>query len=103
MDADRVTGNLVWLGVEHPETRPTKEDGMPDWDQASAFRRAECDLGRCRGAMESAQGAPDFRHENMFDRSFDLRMSAKLAGLGYEIETKLQEGEDGRRLSHLGH
>ena len=36
-DADRVTGNMVWLAVEHPDTRPTKEDGMPDWDRHIHF------------------------------------------------------------------
>src|SRR4051794_20548244 len=33
MDADRLTGNMAWLCVEHAETRPAKEDGMPDWDR----------------------------------------------------------------------
>jgi len=37
MDADRRTGNLGYLGVEHPDTRPTKEDGMPDWDRHTHF------------------------------------------------------------------
>ena len=32
-DADRVTSNMVWLLVEHPEGRPTKEDGKSDWDR----------------------------------------------------------------------
>jgi conjugative relaxase-like TrwC/TraI family protein len=34
---DRVTGNLVYYATEHPETRPTKEDGMPDWDRHIHF------------------------------------------------------------------
>ena len=36
-DEDRVTGNMVWLAVEHPDTRPTKEDNMPDWDRHIHF------------------------------------------------------------------
>ena len=36
-DDDRVTGNLIWFGVEHPEGRPAKEDNMPDWDMAPAL------------------------------------------------------------------
>jgi conjugative relaxase-like TrwC/TraI family protein len=26
-DADLITGNMLWLAVEHPEARPAKEDG----------------------------------------------------------------------------
>ena len=28
--ADRVTGNLVWYAVEHAETRPVEDEGLPD-------------------------------------------------------------------------
>ena len=42
---DRITGNLVWYGVEHFEGRPTKEDNMPNWQRHTPFRGLQPDKG----------------------------------------------------------
>jgi conjugative relaxase-like TrwC/TraI family protein len=97
-DADRVTGNLVWLAVEHAETRPTREDGMPDWDRHLHFVVANVTWDPVEEQWKAVKMRPVFDLKKYFDRSFDLRLSSKLAALGYEIETKLtSDGRGGKK------
>ena len=56
---DRVTGNLVWYATEHPETRPTKEDGMPDWDRHIHFVVFNETFDDGRGGMEGGEVPAD--------------------------------------------
>ena len=45
-----------------------------------------------------------FELRKFFSHQFDLRMSAELAELGYELETELKPGKRRRHgVSHLGH
>src|SRR4051812_15744042 len=37
VDLDRTTSSFAYLAVELPDTRPTQEDGMPDWDRHLHF------------------------------------------------------------------
>lgn len=94
---DRSTGNLVWLGVEHFETRPTEADGMPDWDRHLHFVVLNVAKDEAEGAWKAVKMRPVFDLKKYFSHQFDLRMSAKLAALGYEIETKLRPDERGGR------
>ena len=52
---DRVTGNLVWYAVEHPETRPVEDESLPEGHKwrvmprpgpAYPCRHPQPDLGR---------------------------------------------------------
>jgi conjugative relaxase-like TrwC/TraI family protein len=98
MDADRVTSNLVWLAVEHPDTRPAKADGMPDWDRHIHFVVANLTHDEVEGEWKAVKIRPAFDMRKYFSHSFDLRLSKKLSDLGYPIETKLQpDGRGGRK------
>jgi conjugative relaxase-like TrwC/TraI family protein len=97
MDADRITGNMLWLGVEHDDTRPTKEDGMPDWDRHLHFIVPNATWDDVEKEWKALKVRQIFDMKKWFDRRFDLRMSAKLVDLGYDIETKMQAGENGKR------
>lgn len=99
-DDDRVTGNLVGLGVEHFETRPTEDDGMPDWDRHLHFVVANLTLDPVERQWKAVKIRPVFDLRKYFSHRFDLRMAAKLVELGYEIETKLRDDPDGGRRYH---
>ena len=97
MNADRVTGILAWLSVEHPDTRPTQEDGMPDWDwhiHNLVFNLTPD--GEEDGQWKAAKTKRIFELRKYFSHSFDLRMSKALADAGYELETKWERDENGR-------
>lgn len=96
-DEDRVTGSFVYLGVEHPDTRPTKEDGMPDWDRHLHFIVANATWDAVEQEWKALKVRQIFDMKKWFDRRFDLRMAAKLVDLGYEIETKQKADERGGR------
>jgi conjugative relaxase-like TrwC/TraI family protein len=96
LDEDRVSGNMPWLGVEHPDTRPTLEDGMPDWD----WHIHGIALNLTQDAEEgdrwkACKVKRIFELRKFFSHEFDLRMSKGVADLGYGIETKLQPDERG--------
>ena len=99
-DADRVTGNLVWLAVEHPDTRPAKDDGRPDWDRHIHFVVANATFDPVEKEWKAVKIRPVFDLRKYFSHAFDARMSAKLAELGYEIETKLQPDGHGGMKYH---
>jgi conjugative relaxase-like TrwC/TraI family protein len=93
-DADRITGNLAWFAVEHFETRPTEQDGMPDWDRHLHYVVFNATKDDVEQEWKAVKMRPVFDLKKYFSHRFDLRMAAKLAELGYDIDTKLKP--DGR-------
>lgn len=91
---DRVTGNMIWYGFEHPETRPSREDGMPDPDRHVHFVCANLTFDEVEEKWKAIKFRPIMDLRKYFDRRFDMRLTSKLTELGYEIETE---------YSHDGH
>jgi conjugative relaxase-like TrwC/TraI family protein len=95
---DRVTRNLVWYAVEHAETRPTKEDNMPDWDRHIHFVVFNATFDPAEKEWKAVKFRPIMDQRKYFDRRFDMRLAGNLAGLGYEIETSFKaDGRGGRK------
>jgi conjugative relaxase-like TrwC/TraI family protein len=95
---DRVTGNLVWYATEHPETRPSKEDGMPDWDRHIHFVLFNVTRDNVEGEWKAVKFRPLMDLRKWFSTRFDMYMSRGLAELGYEMETKYRsDGTRGRK------
>ena len=95
---DRVTGNLVYYATEHPETRPTKEDGMPDWDRHIHFVVFNLTRDDVEDEWKAVKFRPIMDLRKWFSTRFDLYMSHGLAELGYEIETKQRaDGKSARK------
>lgn len=93
--ADRVTGNLVGYAVEHPETRPAKDDKMPDWHRhihVVVFNLTRDDV---EGEWKAVKFRPIMDQRKYFDRRFNMRFSSKLADLGYEIKTLWEPDDKG--------
>lgn len=86
--ADRRTGNLLWYAVEHPETRPTAEDNMPDWDRHIHVVIPNVTWDDAEQKWKAVKFRPIMDIRKYFDRCFDTILAGKLADLGYEIETK---------------
>jgi conjugative relaxase-like TrwC/TraI family protein len=94
---DRVTGNLVWYAVEHPETRPVEDESVPPDHKWRVMplpdRHIHAVIPNVTfDAVEDKWKAVKFRPimdiRRFFDRSFDTILAGKLAKeLGYEIET----------------
>ena len=102
-DADRVTGIMAWLMVEHPEGRPVKDKSLPedhpwrvmsDWDRHLHFIVPNETWDDEEKKWKALKVKEIFEMRKYFSHRFDLRMSAELAELGYEIDTKLKR--DGR-------
>jgi conjugative relaxase-like TrwC/TraI family protein len=97
-DEDRVTGNIVGLCNEHPDTRPTKEDGMSDWDRHMHYVLANATWDDVEGRWKALKVRDIFELRKYFSHRFDLRMATGLAALGYDIETKYEpDGKGGMR------
>ena len=94
---DRVTGNLVWFAVEHPETRPAKDDNMPDWNRHLHFVVFNLTKDETEGKWKAVKFRPIMDLKKLFDRRFNQRFASKVAGLGYEIETKWGVDAKGNR------
>lgn len=94
-EADRVTGNMAWLLVEHPETRPTKDDGKSDWDRHFHAVVANATYDPVEKEWKALKVHDIFTLRKFFSHRFDLGLSARLADLGYELETKLKPGKNG--------
>lgn len=101
---DRVTGNLVWYSVEHAETRPVEDENRPENDPWRTMPDPDRHLHNVvlnvtYDEQEERWKAVKFRPvmdlRKFFDRSFDALLAAKLAGLGYGIETKWKAGDKG--------
>ena len=100
----RVTGNLVAYAVEHAETRPTVDASlpedhpwrlMPDEDRHIHGVVLNLTFDDAEGCWKAVKFRPLMDLRKFFDRSFDALLASKLTGLGYEIETKWQNGEQG--------
>jgi conjugative relaxase-like TrwC/TraI family protein len=96
-EEDRVTGNMLWLCREHDDTRPTKEDGMSDWDRHMHYLGINATWDDVEKRWKALKVRDIFEMRKYFSHRFDARMAAGLAALGYQIETRMQAGEDGRR------
>jgi conjugative relaxase-like TrwC/TraI family protein len=94
---DRVAGNLVGYAVEHAETRPAKDDNREDPHRHLHIVVANI----CRDLVEGEWKALKFRsimdNRKYLDRRFNQRFSAKVAALGYDIETKWDRNSKGSR------
>jgi len=94
---DRITGNLVGYAVEHPETRPAKEDKMPDWHRHIHVVLFNLTRDEAEGEWKAVKFRPIMDQRKYFDRRFNMRFASKLADLGYEIETLWEPDEKGGR------
>ncbi|MHC5536715.1 MobF family relaxase [Singulisphaera rosea] len=92
---DRITANMVCFSTEHPETRPAKSDNMPDPDRHIHNVVMNLTYDQVEGEWKAVKFRPIMDQRKFFDRSFDLRLSSKLAELGYQIETKYKPDEKG--------
>ena len=95
--ADRATGNLIWYGFEHPETRPNREDGMPDPDRHIHFVIPNLTYDAHEHQWKAIKAQPVYELRKWFDRRFDLRLSSKLTDLGYQIETRMKPDPTGSK------
>ena len=94
-DGDRITGNMAWLAVEHPDTRPSLEDGKPDWDRHIHFVVPNATWDAVEGKTKALKVRAMMDLRKYFSHAFDARMAKKLTDAGYAIETKLQADEQG--------
>jgi conjugative relaxase-like TrwC/TraI family protein len=94
---DRETGNLVWYATEHPETRPTKQDGMPDWDRHIHFVVFNETLDPVEQQWKAVKFRPIMDLHKWFSTRFDMYVASGMADLGYEIETKYKADDKGGR------
>lgn len=92
---DRVTGNLACFSVEHPETRPTEEDNMPDWDRHIHNVFLNVTFDPVEREWKAVKFRPIMELRKFFDRRFDHYLSGSLAEAGYDIETKWQPDDKG--------
>ena len=95
---DRLTQNLVWYAKEDAETRPTKEDGMPDWDRHIHFVIANETFDPVETEWKAVKFRPIMDLKKWFSTRFDMYAASGMADLGYEIETKYKsDGKGGRK------
>jgi conjugative relaxase-like TrwC/TraI family protein len=92
---DRVTGNMVWYAFEHPETRPTKEDGMPRPDRHIHVVIPSVSYDAVEQEVKAIKWRPTVELRKWFSTRFDLRLSQGLAELGYEIKTEYRPDSHG--------
>jgi conjugative relaxase-like TrwC/TraI family protein len=85
-NGDRVTGNLVWAAFNHFETRPTKDDGLPDM----ATHRHVVVFNATWDGEEKRFKAVQFgdlkRDASYWEAAFHARLAHGMAQLGYGIE-----------------
>ncbi len=95
---DRTTGNLVAYAVEHPETRPTKEDGRSDWDRHWHLVVFNLTRDGVEDQWKAVKFRPIMDLRKYFSHRFDMYLSHGLTDLGYEIETTFKtDGKAGRK------
>jgi len=95
---DRHTGNLLWYAKEDAETRPAKEDRMPDWDRHIHFVVFNVTHDAAEDEWKAVKFRPIMDLRKWFSHRFYLRLSHKLSELGYDLETKYKaEGRGGKR------
>ena len=103
-DDDRVTGNMVWFAVEHPETRPAKEDGMPDWDRHIHFVVSNVTLDAVEGQWKAVKVRPIFDLRKYFSHRLRPADVGK-AGRSRLRNRNQTQARRARRheIPHLGH
>jgi conjugative relaxase-like TrwC/TraI family protein len=94
---DRLTGNLVGYAVEHAETRPAKDDKMPDPQRHIHVVCFNLTHDEKEDAWKAVKFRPVMDDRKWLDRRFNQRFSAKVAALGYEVETKWGRDSKGSR------
>ena len=102
---DRVTGNLVWYAIEHPDTRPVEDESlpeghkwkvMPDQDRHIHVVIFNLTWDKDEQKWKAVKFRPIMDLRKFFDRAFDSELAAELADLGYEIEIKFKQDKKGR-------
>lgn len=100
---DRVTGNLCWYSVEHPETRPVLDEFRPKGDPSRVMPDPDRHIhnvllnvtyDESERAYKAVKFRPIMEQRKYFDRRFDMHLAGMLADAGYEIETEWRP--DGR-------
>jgi conjugative relaxase-like TrwC/TraI family protein len=95
---DRLTQNLLWYAKEDGETRPTKEDGMPDWDRHIHFVVMNQTFDPVEQEWKAVKFRPIMDLHKWFSTRFDMYVASGMADLGYEIEAKYKaDGKGGRK------
>ena len=94
---DRPTGNLVAFAVEHCETRPNRQDGMPDPDRHIHAVIMNVTYDPVEARWKAIKAQPVFELRKWFDRRFDLRLAHKLSELGYGIDTRSKPDPTGHK------
>lgn len=89
---NRQTGNLMWFGFEHAESRPVKDDGLPDPDRHLHLVVPNLTYDPEQDKWKAVRMRPVMELRRYFDRRFDMRLAGKLTDLGYRIDTKYRNG-----------
>ncbi len=93
---DRITSNMVGYAVEHPETRPTKQDGRSDWDRHWHLVVFNLTHDPIEDVWKAVKFRPIMDLRKYFSHRFDMYLSWALTHqLGYELETKLKTDRKG--------
>jgi conjugative relaxase-like TrwC/TraI family protein len=102
---DRVTGNLLWYAVEHPDTRPVENEALPEDHQWRVMplpdRHVHIVIPNLTWDDEEKQWkAVKFRPimdlRKYFDRCFDSIFAYKLSHeLGYALKTEFRDDAKG--------
>ena len=102
---DRLTGNLVWYAVEHPDTRPVEDESLPDGHRWKIMpdpdRHVHVVIFNVTWDDEehrwkAVKFRPIMDLRKYFDRCFDAELAAELAGLGYSLKTEWKENRQGK-------
>jgi conjugative relaxase-like TrwC/TraI family protein len=94
---DRLTGNILYYAKEDPETRPTKEDNMPDWDRHIHFVIMNETFDPIEQEWKALKFRPIMDLRKWFSTRFDMYLASGVADLGYETEIKYKEDDKGGR------
>jgi conjugative relaxase-like TrwC/TraI family protein len=104
-EEDRVTSNLGFYGIEHPDNRPTEDLSLPEdhkWrvmplpDRHLHFFVFNLTWDDVEGRTKALKFRPIMDLRKYFDRCFDAILAHKLTHeLGYELETKWKDDEKG--------
>ena len=89
---NRQTGNLMYLAVEHAESRPVKADGLADPDRHIHVVIPNLTYDPEQQMWKAVRMRPVMELRRLFDRRFDMRLASKLTDLGYTIDTKYKNG-----------
>jgi conjugative relaxase-like TrwC/TraI family protein len=85
---DRTTSNLAWAGFTHFETRPSREDGLPDPQLHRHVVAFNLTWDSSEGRWKAAQFGDIKREAYYFEAAFHSRLSHRMRQLGYGIERR---------------